>query len=123
MKCLTTIGAGVAGLGLAAGMLALAPAASADNYAPQLPSNSVRRLQVLNLVITGAQPGCRVTYSIRGTTLVRVARVAVRPDGVAKARMQAPAKRGTYSLMTRVDNFAGKAGCTTTKTVQRIRVS
>jgi hypothetical protein len=123
MKWLATVGSMAAGFGLAAGMVVLAPAAVADNYAPQLPSNSVQRFQVLTLVITGAQPGCRVTYSIRGATLVRVIRVAVRPDGVAKARLRAPGKRGTYSLMTRVDNFAGKTGCTTTKTVQRIRVS
>jgi hypothetical protein len=123
MGSLKTIAAGVAGLGLAAGMLALAPAASADNYAPQLPSNNVQRFQKLNLVITGAQPGCRVTYSIRGVRLVRVTRVPVAPSGVAKANLRAPGKRGMYNLVTRVDNFAGKSGCTTTKSVQRLRVS
>ena len=123
MGSMKMIAAGVAGLGLAAGMLALAPAASADNYAPQLPSNIVKPGKKLSLTITGAQPGCRVTYTIRGTRGGTSFRLPVGDDGVASAKLRAPARRGMYVLTTRVDNFPGQTGCTTTKSVQRLRVA
>jgi hypothetical protein len=123
MGSIRTIAAGVAGIGLAAGMLVFAPVASADNYAPQLPSNIVKPGQKLSLTISGAQPGCRVTYTIRGKKSGTSFRLPVGDDGVASAKLRAPLRRGTYALTTRVDNFPGKTGCTPTKSVQRLRVT
>jgi hypothetical protein len=123
MGSLKSLALSVAALCLAAGVLALAPAASADNYAPQLPSNNVRPGQRLSLTITGAQPGCRVTYTIRGKKFGTSFRLPVGEDGSASAKLRAPVRRGMYALTTRVDNFPGQTGCTSTKSVQRLRVS
>ena len=131
MRSLKMVGASLAGIALAAGMITAAPAAVADNYAPQLASNTVRPLERLELTIKGAQPACRVTYSVRDAGgrdnidrgLVRRTRVAVGTDGVATSALRAPARRGNYLLITRVDNFPGQKGCTPTKSVQRLRVA
>lgn len=107
-------------------LLAGAPAASADNYAPQLPSNRVEAGQKMRLVVTGGQVGCRVTYSVRNVGgsdkvnrgLVSRLRVRVNTDGVAAGTLRAPAQAGSFLLITRVDG----PGCTPTKSVQRIVV-
>ena len=120
------VASSVASVALAASMLALAPAASADNYAPQLPSNRVEAGQKMRLVVTGGQAGCRVTYSVRNVGgsdqanrgLVSRLRVRVNADGVAAGTLRAPAQAGTFQLITRVDG----PGCTPTKSVQRIVV-
>jgi len=121
----------IASAGLAASMLALAPAASADNYAPELPSNTVKSLQRIPLSLNGAQPGCRVTFTVRNTggapkakrKLIRLTRTGVDASGNAKARFRAPYYPGIYQLITRVDNFKGTTGCAPTKSIQRIRVN
>ena len=110
-------------------MLAFAPAASADNYAPELPSNVSQPGARLPLTITGAQPGCRVTYTFqqfnrqtREWEFVSRTRTGVDEDGTATSSLRAPADAGLYRLITRVDNFPGGSGCTPTKSVQRVIV-
>lgn len=124
----TTV-AGIAAVGIAAGMLAFAPAASADNYAPQLPSNVSKPGARISLTIEGAQAGCRVTYTFqyynpknKKWTFVRKTRTGVELDGTATSSLKAPKKAGRYRLITRVDNFPGETGCTPTKTVQTVLV-
>jgi hypothetical protein len=119
-----------AAVSMAAGMLAFAPAASAENYAPQLPSNRVEAGSRQQLVIEGAQPNCRVTFSIRNVGgadnvnrgLVNRTRVPVNQAGEAASSLRMPTEPGRYLLITRVDNFPGQTGCTPTKSVQRITV-
>jgi len=111
--------------GIAVGMVALAPAASADNYAPELPSNRVQQTAPLRLTIDGAQPGCRVTYTIEnraGKEVRGPRRTGVNEDGTATSRLITPTRPGIYSLITRVDNFPGNSGCTPTKSIQRLIV-
>ena len=106
--------------------LAFAPVASA-NYAPQLP-NRIEAGERTSLAVQGAQPGCRVTFSIRrvgvkgNKGLVRNTRVAVTPTGNASSSLVMPKRAGQYELITRTDNFPGQSGCTPTKTVEIITV-
>lgn len=120
-----TSATGLATAGLLAGSIALAGPAAADNYAPQLPSNRVEAGSRIQLAISGAQPGCRVTYTIRNRAGVVVrgpSRTAVDAAGDASSSLRVPFRPGTYRLYTRVDNFPRGTGCTPTTSVQRIAV-
>lgn len=115
---------------MAAGLLAFAPSASADNYAPQLPSNRVQPGERQQLEITGGQPGCRVTYAVksgwaggtRGKPLAGPTRTGFDADGMGSSSLKMPTEPGRYRLITWVDNFPGQTGCTPTVSIQRIRV-
>jgi hypothetical protein len=116
----------VAAGAVALSTLAFAPVASA-NYAPQLP-NRIETGERTELKVENAQPGCRVTFSIRrvGVSgqrgLVRNTRTAVDPSGEAESSLQMPTRPGRYLLITRTDNFPGQTGCTPTRVDQIITV-
>lgn len=111
---------------LFAGVLMAAPASA--NYAPQIPEGPVQAGSRVSLSIDGAQPGCRVTFSIRRildggqTRLVRSTQTPVNAQGEAESSLRAPAREGRYRLITRVDNFPGQTGCTPSTTVETVRV-
>lgn len=129
MISIRTLAASAASVALAGGLLMGAPAASA-NYAPQLPSTPATPGVRVPLSIEGAQPNCRVTFSIRrlggqdnvDRGLVRRTRTAVNSQGEASSTLRAPSRPGRYQLITRVDNFPGQTGCTPSKVVQTIQV-
>lgn len=119
----------VASGALMAGVLVAAPA-SANNYAPQLPTSRFAPEESVNLGIDGAQPRCRVTFSIRSVRgsdnvdrgLETRKRVRVDEAGRARAELTMPTTPGRYRLITRVDNFPNQTGCTPSKEVQIIRI-
>lgn len=121
--------AGVAVMGAVASMIAFAPVAAADtNYAPDLPKTSTAG-ESFTATVTGAQPKCRVTYTVRrvGTLIgsagrLSIQRVRVGADGEASVGLVMPSKPGVYSVVTRVDNFPGETGCTPTISTQRVTV-
>lgn len=126
MSSLKKAAASLAGVGIVAGMVAFAPAASADNYAPELPSNRVDAGSREPLKIDGGQPGCRVTFTIEdrdGNVVRGPRRTGFDAAGDASSSLRMPTTPGVYRLITRVDDFPGKTGCTPSKTVQRIVVS
>lgn len=125
MNKLKNAAVAAAAVSMAAGILAFAPAASADNYAPQLPSNRVDAGSRETLTFDGAQPGCRVTFTIEnraGNEVRGPWRTGVNSQGEVTGSIRMPKRPGVYSLITRVDNFPGKTGCTPTKSIQRIVV-